>query len=298
MKKRILLGLSITIMIGLIIAFIFIIDKEKDVILQDGTTQEDQADTEPEDAVEAESPEETSVPKEIRDRVKDVVIDAIQFFKKDTDIVAIGDSLTQGVGDETENGGYVGIIEERLDNQEVKVTIDNFGKRGNRTDQLLQRLQEEDEVIDSIKGADMVLITIGANDVMKILKDNFMNLTMEPFNEEKEPYGDRLEQILKRIKALQPNAKIYLLGLFNPFEKYFSDIKALDQIMTQWNTESKQVVSQFEQATFIPMQDIYQGRSQNLLAEDNFHPNTRGYQLIANRVLSYLKSDLEDSANN
>ncbi len=69
-------------MIGLIIAFIFIIDKEKDVILQDGTTQEDQADTEPEDAVEAESPEETSVPKEIRDRVKDVVIDAIQFFLK------------------------------------------------------------------------------------------------------------------------------------------------------------------------------------------------------------------------
>ncbi|SER89493.1 Lysophospholipase L1 [Gracilibacillus ureilyticus] len=232
----------------------------------------------------------------IGETVKDVVIDALTFFKKDTHIVAIGDSLTQGVGDETESGGYVGVLEEHFDNEDVKVTIDNFGKRGNRTDQLLKRLENE-EIVSSIQDADIVLITIGANDIMKILKDNFMDLTEEPFIEERGPYKERIDQILSRILEIQPETDIYLLGFYNPFEKYFSDIEALDNILTRWNNESQNVAGTYDQVTFIPMQDIYENRSENMYAEDNFHPNRRGYEEMAKRVWSYLQNN-EDLVTN
>lgn len=51
--------------------------------------------------------EEASISQNIQDGVRDV-FDALNFFQKDTHIVAIGDSLTQGVGDETGNEGMWG----------------------------------------------------------------------------------------------------------------------------------------------------------------------------------------------
>lgn len=93
--------------------------------------------------------------------VKDFLTEKIQkaikvLFQQEVHVVAIGDSLTQGVGDETENGGYVGVLEERLNNPENPiVTFTNLGKRGNRTDQLLQRLEDEN-IQAEMEAADII----------------------------------------------------------------------------------------------------------------------------------------------
>lgn len=60
----------------------------------------------------------------------------------------------------------------------------NFGVKGNRSDQLLKKL-ETDEVKDVVKNADAVIITIGGNDVMKVVRDNFSNLKLRAFAKEK-----------------------------------------------------------------------------------------------------------------
>ncbi|UOQ50177.1 SGNH/GDSL hydrolase family protein [Gracilibacillus caseinilyticus] len=256
-------------------------------------TENNQTETEDETA-EEEQTDEAEENSSISSHVREAVMGALQLFKKDAHIVAIGDSLTQGVGDEEENGGYVGVLKEQLDNQSINASIDNFGKRGNRTDHLLKRLEQE-EIQDSLKKADTVLITIGANDIMKIMKDNFVNLTEEPFIEGREPYGERLTAIFDKITSLQPDAKIYLIGFFNPFEQYFGEIEALNQIITRWNNKSLEVTNQFEQVQYIPMQDVFQNEAENVYADDNFHPNHRGYQLIAERVITYLQNDLRQA---
>ena len=104
-------------------------------------------------------------------------------FKKDLRIVSIGDSLTEGIGDQTESGGYVGILNQTFEDNQLNIRIENYGKKGNRTDQLLKRL-DQDDIASAIKKADIVLITIGANDIMKVVKNNILNLTTEPFNRE------------------------------------------------------------------------------------------------------------------
>jgi lysophospholipase L1-like esterase len=244
--------------------------------------------TDEEEQQEEDTNRDKPVTEEIKQKVREVVEGALSLFKKDQTIVAIGDSLTQGVGDETDSGGYVGILNNTFEDQHMNIKIENYGKRGNRSDQLLKRLDKE-EIASSLKEADIVLITIGANDIMNVVKNNFTNLTMEPFQEEKMEYMDRLRSIFTKVLDLNPDAQIYLIGFYNPFERYFSDIEQLGMIMENWNDAGQSVTEEFDQAYFIPTADLFKDSQLELLAEDFFHPNTSGYKLMAERVLDYLK---------
>lgn len=246
---------------------------------------------------EVENEENRSISNNLKDAVESTIG---LFLRNDYKIVAIGDSLTQGVGDTADNEGYVGRIEDAFSNEEQRVSIDNFGKRGNRSDQLLKRLEDE-EIRSSLEEADMILLTIGANDIMKVVKSNFMNLNEEPFIAERLAYEQRLQEIISIMLDLSPDAQIYLIGFFNPFEGYFDDIEELDGILTDFNSTGKQLTTEKQQTHFIPTNDLFQIADIDLLADDNFHPNATGYTLIAERVLSYIRPIIEaaheESAN-
>jgi lysophospholipase L1-like esterase len=240
---------------------------------------------------------EKPITENIKDKVREVVEGALDFLKKDQKIVAIGDSLTEGIGDETENGGYVGILNHTFEDNNLNITVENFGKKGNRTDQLLKRLEKED-IASAIKDADMVLITIGANDIMNVLKTNFMNVTMEPFQEERVKYIERLEAIFTKINELNPDAQIYLIGFYNPFERHFGEIKELGMIIDSWNEAGKSLAEKYDYVRFIPTLDLFSNTTLDLLAEDEFHPNTNGYKLMAQRVLEYMQESNEETEIN
>ena len=57
---------------------------------------------------------------------------------------AIGDSLTEGIGDLTNSGGFVPIVADDLkEHYNLNgVQTDNFGKNGDRSDQILKRIKE------------------------------------------------------------------------------------------------------------------------------------------------------------
>jgi lysophospholipase L1-like esterase len=264
-------------------------------------TTEDKSveDTKAEEQVQTEQIDASDKPitENIKDKVREVVEVALDFVKKDQKIVAIGDSLTEGSGDETENGGYVGILNHTFEDNNLNITVENFGKKGNRTDQLLKRLENED-VASAIKEADMVLITIGANDIMNVFKSNFMNVTMEPFQEERVKYIDRLKAIVNKLNDLNPSTQIYLIGFYNPFERHFGEIKELGMIIDSWNDAGKSLSEEYENVSYIPTKDLFSNSNMDLLAEDEFHPNTSGYKLMAQRVLEYLKESNEKSEIN
>lgn len=242
-----------------------------------------------EEQLEADGGHETlTIKEEIKEKVREVLEGTLNLFKKDLKVVSIGDSLTQGIGDETESGGYVGILNHTFEANSLNISIENYGKRGNRSDQLLKRLEEK-EIASSIKKADVVLITIGANDIMKVFKNNFTNLQLEPFEEERLRYIERLKEIFNKIHKLNPDAKIYLIGFYNPFEKYFSDIEELEMIITSWNETGRSITEELGYAEYIPIADLFADPNMNLLADDYFHPNTSAYKLIAKRVLETIE---------
>src|SRR5699024_2985569 len=191
-------------------------------------------------------------------------------FNKKLNIVAIGDSLTAGSGDETNNGGYVGILDDHLNDQiDANLTFTNLGKRGNRTDTLLQRLEEQD-IINEIEEADIILITIGANDVMKVFQNNITRLTTDAFEEELPSFAVRLQAITDRLTTINDDANIYFIGFYNPYFHYFPEVEELDHIITTWNERIETMTKQYDHVTFIPVKDVVDDASFHFLAEDNF----------------------------
>jgi lysophospholipase L1-like esterase len=207
------------------------------------------------------------------------------FVPRKLTVVSAGDSLTLGVGDSTNEGGYLPFLETMLEKEKgiKEVDFKNYGVKGNRTTQLLKRLKEP-EIKDAVQKADLIILTIGGNDIMKVVKDNIENLQLSTFTTEKESYQTHLTQIIETIIQENPHASIVLVGLYNPFSKWFSDIKELDEIVADWNMAGQEVTENYSKTYFVSIEDIFLNTNENLLFTDNFHPNDKGYELIAERL--------------
>jgi lysophospholipase L1-like esterase len=154
---------------------------------------------------------------------------------------------------------------------------------------------EKKEIITSIEEANIVLITIGANDIMNVVKNNWTYLHLEPFQKERVEYIKRLTSIFTKINEINPDVEIYLIGFYNPLEQYFGEIEQLGMIMDNWNEAGMSVTDEFENVNYIPIYDLFTSPNVDLLAEDHFHPNIKGYKLIAERVLDYLQEFSEET---
>ncbi|MFZ7944305.1 MULTISPECIES: SGNH/GDSL hydrolase family protein [Bacillaceae] len=207
------------------------------------------------------------------------------FYPRKLTIVSAGDSLTQGVGDSTGQGGYLPYLKTMLEKEKGIQEVDfyNFGVKGNRTTQLLKRLKTP-EMKDVLQRADLIILTIGGNDIMKVVKDNISNLQISDFIKEKDSYRGHLTQIIDTIVQENPNASIVLVGLYNPFSMWFSDIKEMDQIVAEWNQVGQHVIANYPHTYFVEIEDVFLNAAENLLYTDHFHPNDKGYELIAERL--------------
>lgn len=218
------------------------------------------------------------------------------FIPKIYHVVSVGDSLTQGVGDSTNRGGYLPYLEEHLEEQKgIKdAVIQNYGVKGNRTSQILHRIQTT-EIRGALKKADIVMITTGGNDVMKVVRENFLELELDDFDHELNLYQENLNSILESIREENKEALICLIGLYNPFYSYFTDIKELNTVMDNWNEVSQIVLANYENTIFVDIAEDFKDSEENLLFTDYFHPNDRGYELIAERAFSVLQEEAFDN---
>ncbi|MDR2834390.1 MAG: SGNH/GDSL hydrolase family protein [Streptococcaceae bacterium] len=218
---------------------------------------------------------------------------------------AIGDSLTEGVGDSTGNGGFVPILANLIqgDYQGLIVEAANFGISGNTSNQILQRLPNE-EIQASIKKADFVTMTVGANDILRVVSRKFPDLTVSDFDQPRVQYKARLQRILNEIRELNPDVPIFVLGIYNPFYLNFPTLTAMQDVIDSFNDGTKNVLNHMDNTFFIPINALlYKGidgkvgvaesigrniTNDALYAGDNFHPNDIGYRLMAKAVYEVM----------
>lgn len=64
------------------------------------------------------------------------------------------------------------------------------------------------------------------------------------------------------------------------------NITEIDQIIDEWNSVSKQMITEDKNGIFVSVEDIFSTSEvdNKLLYKDEFHPNESGYTLIAERV--------------
>jgi lysophospholipase L1-like esterase len=199
-------------------------------------------------------------------------------------IVAIGDSLTRGMGDNA-GKGYVGYTQDLLGEAGRQVSVVNLGIKGLTTTGLLEQLQQR-EIQRQIGGADAILMTIGANDLF-MGGSTLANLAEDSLNELSAPALDRLNGILHTVHGLNADAAIYVFGLYDPFaELELGELTS--EGVRKWNYEVQETAAAYPTAVFVPVYDLFQGHLANYLFTDRFHPNEKGYKQMAERVTALM----------
>ncbi|MFC0187775.1 GDSL-type esterase/lipase family protein [Fictibacillus aquaticus] len=197
-------------------------------------------------------------------------------------VVALGDSLTYGVGDPSRKG-YIGFVTDAIEKRTGKhAVLNNFGISGQRSDQLLDQLGNG-AVLRSIQRADTVFLFIGTNDYRQTARWNFKKLPLTRMNEGQEKLEKNLTKITFLIREQNPSAKLYILGLYNPYFGDGYDTKN-GTVIQSWNESIKKVADETTLSLYIPTERLFVNISKPLYFSDSIHPNIRGYEKLGNWV--------------
>lgn len=218
--------------------------------------------------------------------------------------VALGDSLTEGVGDTTGQGGFVPLLAQSLVNEYgYEVDVQNFGVSGNTSKQILKRMKENKELKQGLKEADLLTLTVGGNDLRKVIVNNLAKLKVSAFDKPAKEYEKRLENIIDVARQQNPDLPIYILGIYNPLYLSFPELTEMQTIVDKWNQATEQTTKKYQHVYFVEINDLlYKGlegeegfstisdtTSNNLLyEEDHFHPNNTGYEIMKKALLEKL----------
>ena len=204
-------------------------------------------------------------------------------------LVGLGDSLTQGVGDERKREGYVGRLAVRMEEWKgVKnVEVRNLAKRGRRSDQLEEQLSDP-RVREAVAEADILTLTIGGNDLMKVIKKDLFNLDAKAFEGKLEPFMDRLSTSLFQVRRANPDAVLIIMGLYNPLTVVTDEESDFDRILSEWNSVLEDAAVADGRACFVPVDDLFISNRDLVYHTDFFHPNSKGYSRMTDRIMESL----------
>lgn len=203
-------------------------------------------------------------------------------------VVAIGDSLAKGTGDDSGGGFAKRTVELQAKQGTESKLINNLGINGLTTTKLIPLLDEKG-VQYSLKEAGIIILSIGANDLF----DGHRIQNGDGMPEEEElrkaiiQAEDSFKNVVDKIYQINSNARLVYISLYNPF----SDIEGIrdmgNKAVNAWNTVAMDVLANYkgEGSLIVPTFDLFMNNSTQYLANDHFHPNGDGYQLIAERIL-------------
>jgi lysophospholipase L1-like esterase len=198
--------------------------------------------------------------------------------------LVLGDSLARGAGDETGLGIGGRLVEElkRRGVKDVKPPV-NIAINGAVTTELARQLQSRN-VQTLIGEANVIIVSIGGNDLWSAPTglrgsgrknpEKLMNETLA-----------RVDGIIHTVRAANPRARIFLIGLYNPFTNAPVG-PFLTVAVNRWNAMELTRFASDPNLTVVQTSDIFSHRAR--LSLDNFHPNDEGYALIARRIADSL----------
>ncbi|SIR68772.1 Lysophospholipase L1 [Bacillus cereus] len=205
-------------------------------------------------------------------------------------IVSLGDSLTRGVGDK-EGIGYIGRIKEDLQKDyKQKIALTNLAVSGAKMPDLLKQMESSGAQY-SIKQADVIVLTIGGNDLFPGW-ESLGKIDLETYRPDTETFQNEAKKIIGEIRKLNTDSPIFWLGLYNPFEDV-EDLKGSSNIVVDWNASLEKLALNDKHVYITPTFDLFQNRGKDLLYSDHFHPNEVGYTYMADRLVQNVASKLK-----
>ncbi|MBD2664168.1 lipolytic protein G-D-S-L family [Richelia sinica FACHB-800] len=201
-------------------------------------------------------------------------------------IVALGDSLVYGYGD-PEKGGWVEQLRRwwMLPDSPGHVLY-NLGVRGDRTQQVAQRLEIEFRHRGELRNRvpDLIILSVGVNDTPRLGRPTGKNYT--DFTQ----FELEIASLLDQAKQLCP---VLFIGMVPVDESKMPFLDCLyynhsDQYRYK---EATRLACQQRQIPYLDIFDQWMQRDENWrkqrITTDGLHPNTLGYQDLLEAVLNW-----------
>lgn len=189
-------------------------------------------------------------------------------------IVILGDSVAYGYGT---RGGIAKHLEETF--PDSKVT--NLGINGLTSNGLVERLRNG-QWDRTLASAEMVLLNIGGNDLLRGFKGSGAKGLVRQFSNLKKTYRTNLLEIYKHLRDLNGRQLIVQNNLYNSMKKEVQYFGFTNLLFRMWNSaigEEGVIVSRTE-----PM-----GKNPSIWL-DAIHPNEEGYKMMHELLLNTLAS--------
>lgn len=200
-------------------------------------------------------------------------------------VVVLGDSISTGYGLEDSSKAYVSILEQHM-NQKVT----NLAKDGTTSSELLQSLQGDSTMQGAVAGADVIVVTIGANDILQpvlnndvVKVDDYDNvydlanaikenqIAFQKYLRANMPTAvananANIDSIILQLKSTNSHAKLVFQTVYDPLSVDQDDTGLSDNALSMLSTFSNGQMYQYlngsaNGGTYIPV-----GLNQNLQA--------------------------------
>jgi len=224
-------------------------------------------------------------------------------------LVALGDSLTQGDGDDSGRGGYTGRLLEMIHATHADSTITNLGQSGWNSDalingdqglesQLMRTVAELQSAADQGRGA-VALVWIGSNDLWYLYE--YGEGTNENDAMDAEHFSSNLDMILSQLRGTGAQVIVALLDdqTQRPVAlkgEAFTSITQdeLNRMSLQVARYNEVIVARAAQHGALTVDfystDIFTNPA--TLYDDGNHPNSAGYDIIAQKWFEVLSAIL------
>ncbi|WP_158553332.1 DUF459 domain-containing protein [Peribacillus saganii] len=196
-------------------------------------------------------------------------------------VIAFGDSLTEGFGD-IHGEGYIDGLEKELNSQEghQPYRIWNYGIVGQESSGVLKQLNDT-RIVSKLGEAEHFIVFIGTNDLLHNNGGDFAPLNEKKIKEGKDQYVENLKKILSILQNENIQAKIAVLGLYNPYP----DDKEIEKEIDKWNHTTQQLIKNNERITYVPTNDLFKNKYKSKYFSDSLHLNEKGYKIISRRIM-------------
>ncbi|HJW14287.1 MAG TPA: GDSL-type esterase/lipase family protein [Thermoanaerobaculia bacterium] len=201
-------------------------------------------------------------------------------------LLVLGDSLARGTGDESGKGYAADVFEFVKKNGAADMA--NLAVNGAESEDVL-RIVETPNAARLAAAADWILLSVGGNDLSHAVPRESPSGTspLDQMGAARSRYSANLRAILSRLREANPQAPIYLLSLYDPFADEGARARLGASVILSWNTLIEETALSFPGVLVVPTFDLFHGRADRL-AVDRFHPNGKGHQAIADRVIQLL----------
>ncbi|WP_096155132.1 SGNH/GDSL hydrolase family protein [Bacillus sp. FJAT-45066] len=211
--------------------------------------------------------------------------------------IALGDSLSAGYGSSEINflriHGFVPRFVQYLREDQL-VHVENHSVPGLSSAGLQLMLETDIGLQNRIRNADIITMSIGGNDFINTVRANptigdvALSLRMSLLEE-------NYRSIMNRIKELNSDAVVILLGLYNPYYDNH-DLKASGEKFAPMFNE---FINTFANSNTIIVNpyEWFNGKEKKLthIADDDIHPNDEGYLVIHNLLVEQYEEYLKNN---